>query len=60
MGDEVAGPGDITDSAVASPDYNAYAARLQDPANGWRVLAFAAYGERRSVDRVTGQLALLR
>ena len=51
---------DVTDSAVASRDYDAYTARLQDPANGWQVLAFAAFGERRSVDRITGQLALLR
>lgn len=51
---------DITDTAVASRDYGSYTARLQDPSNGWQVLGFAAYGERRSIDRVTGQLALLR
>jgi Protein of unknown function (DUF2000) len=51
---------DITDSAVASRDYDTYTARLQDPLDGWQVLGFAAYGERRSIDRVTGQLALLR
>ena len=51
---------DITDSAVASRDYDTYTARLQDPLDGWQVLGFAAYGERRSIDRVTGPLALLR
>jgi hypothetical protein len=51
---------DIPDSAVGSRDYDTYTARLQDPSNGWQVLGFAAYGERRSIDRVTGQLALLR
>lgn len=51
---------DVTDAAVASRDYAAYAARLQDPSAGWQVLGFAVAGERRSVDSVTGQLKLLR
>lgn len=51
---------DVTDAAVASPSYDVFTARLQDPAADWSVLGFAACGERRSVDSVTGQLRLLR
>jgi len=51
---------DVTDAAVASPNYESYTARLQDSQQSWRALGVAIYGPRRQVDRVTGRLPLLR
>jgi len=51
---------DVTDAAIASRDYDSYTARLQDPNVISRPLGIAIHGPRRQVDRVTGQLGLLR